>query len=294
MSGKKEISDKKENFFTGARQFIHKFGILRHLSFMQGEKMNQSGQAALMDSIFFLTIVATICTSLFFFTINYGLQMESQLNSFYSSDFANDALKVITYINVARDGSSALSLAASGVKEYDYLLALIKEDYANEAQTPKHLTQRTIKAIATTLNSVLKPFEGSLDYAFYLVNESDTKPLALIMAVHKKTTSVGSNSSSSALCEDLKNGEGFVCRNYYYCLPSAKETLAKKIYPYVGQVNTALARVTLVDWASSGDSTPHAFQMGLDVWVSKDLNILSNLDAPAQIADFNCSLILMD
>ena len=110
---------------------------------------NSKGQAALMDSLFFLAIVSAVCTTLFFFTVNYGKQLDSQINSFYSTDFAADTIKVVSYINVLRTGMSVYD--ADGLVELDYLLAMMKEDYGN-----KRVFLQNKKAIASTFNSVSK------------------------------------------------------------------------------------------------------------------------------------------
>jgi hypothetical protein len=257
-----------------------------------GIRKDTSAQAALVDSLFFIAIVSAICTGLFYFAINYGLGPERLLNSFYSSDFAMDSLKVITYINIMRDGSS-VSLNPtlgpdpySGVvvtPEYDYLLALLKEDFAQN----KSIGYDSRKAISNTLYSVLKPFDDSIDYVFFIAKESysaqESKFVALIIASRKKVEGTG---EAGVDYIDPDTGESFsVNRVFYSCDPTNKAILEKYIYPYIGKVDSAIGKITL-SAGDLGSSSPYI--IGLSTWISKDINIMSNLDVDP---NFNCKLI---
>jgi len=225
-------------------------------------------QAALVDSLFFIAIVSAICTGLFYFAINYGLSTESSLNSFYSSDFAMDSLKVITYVNVMRDGS-AVSINPStpvSASEYDYLLASIKEDFAQK----KEIGMESRKAIANTLYSVLKPFDDSIDYVFYVIKEGATvqeaKYIALIIAVHVPSDS---GTEGQYYCDPLTKKCSYINRVFYSCNPTEKSVLEKCIFPNVGKVDSAIGKITLSD---------SPYTIGLHTWVSKRIDALKNLD----------------
>jgi len=240
-------------------------------------------QAALVDSLFFIAIVSAICTGLFYFAINYGLSTESSLNSFYSSDFAMDSLKVITYVNVMRDGS-AVSIDPSApvsASEYDYLLAFIKEDFAQN----KSIGIESRRAIANTLYSVLKPFDDSIDYVFYVIKEGATiqeaKYVALIMAVHVTSDSGEEN---QYYCDSLTKKCFYIHRVFYSCNPTEKSMLEKSVFPNLGRVDSAIGKITLSDSPSS--SSPYT--IGLHTWVSKRIEVLNNLDSNNS---FNCTKI---
>lgn len=241
--------------------------------------IDQKGQAALIDSLFFLGIVSVICTSLFFFTINYGSTMERQVNSFYSRDFASDALKVVSYINVMRNGNDVFSnqlFLEDASKEYDYLFALMKEDYSDK----REFSCQTRRAIKSTVSSVLRPFDDSFDYAFYVFRQSDNKFLFLMMAVHEcsdpQCTEKNQNIDYASLIE----------RKYYYCAPESKDVLEKKVFPYLGQVDTSIGKVTFSEPGSNDDTKGIPHVMGLSLWVSKSLAVLNNLSSPD--SEFNC------
>jgi len=234
--------------------------------------MNSKGQAALVDSMFFIAIVSAICTGLFYFAINYGLGTEALLVSFYSSDFAMDSLKVITYINVMRDGSpvEANPTSPSAYYEYDYLLALVKEDYAKSPT--KTLSPKTRVAIANTLYSVLKPFDDSIDYAFYIAKQGETaadvKFVALIIATHEKTDPTAPQ----------------VNRVFYSCDPSAKNVLEKYVFSSVGKVDSAIGKISLFD---SRDSSS-VYVIGLHTWISKNVEALKRDKLIATSSEFGC------
>lgn len=239
--------------------------------------LNQKGQAALIDSIIFLTIVMSIATGLLFFTVNYGLTSQDQLQSFYSSDFAADALKVVTYINVVRDGTNIDEIEYENSEdiELDYLLALIKEDYADK----KELSGTTINAIKNTFSAALQPFDNAIDYAFYLFNEDESEYLFLLMAVHE--------------CKSGCNDPGLpkeIERLFYYCKPGTTNYLEYEVFPTVGKVDSAFGKITLQD-EDNIDSIGRPFIMGLQVWIVRDSIALSSLSLNPEL---DCCIVGQD
>ena len=241
--------------------------------------VNQRGQAALMDSIIFLTIIASVATMLFFFMANYGARADDQLDALYAEDFSIDVLKVITYINVTRDGRSVFEFSEEEdvEPEYDYLLAMMKEDYADTGT----FTERTKRATASTISSALRPFDESIDYVYYLLNEDSDEYLFLMFAVH----------------EPVLDRDGDIIevkRVFYECQPHDKELLTQEVFPYVGEVNTAGGKIVLAEPYSTSN-TP--FIMSLNLWITKDLEILENLgdpDVEGGVVDLTCTAIPLD
>ena len=252
----------------------------------QNKFLGCKGQAALTDSLFFLAIVAAITAMLFFYMTSYGQRMNNQLDSFYTRDFAADSLKVITYVNTIRDGTElqkhidgAYCSGGCPVPEFDYLLALMKEDYSDNQE----FTPQTTNAIALTLNSVLKPFDDSVDYAFYLLSEGEDDFLFLLLAVHE-------GEEDTLIDAEKKIYEnGYVERVYYTCNPQNQDVLVKHVTPFVGEVNQSKGKVSFVD-PKVTDSSGRPFIIGLDVWISKDLPVIKDLGPQSTFAgqDFNC------
>jgi len=241
-------------------------------------RMNHKGQAALMDSIIFLTIVASITAGMFFFTINYGTQTKEQVNDFYASDFAVDSLKVITYINVLRTGDDFGYLASGETVELDYLLALIKEDYADT----KTLSPETTKALVATLSATMKPFDRAYDYSFYLVNESEKNFLFALFALHECT-------SDPSICDDATNPNKEIDRVFYYCTPGVSDFLEKEVFPRAGKINSGYGKVTLSE--NIGTSTEsRIYIMGLHTWSARNISSLQDLELNV---DLDCTKIVL-
>ncbi len=240
--------------------------------------MNNKGQAALVDSIMFLTIVSIICTMLFYFAINYGVNVESQISSFYSKDFAQDILKVITYINVSRSGDPILFETLEEERfEPDYLLALIKEDYADTFGDSPSLKDSTKRAIATTVTSVVAPFEHAIDYAFYMINESSTERghLFLFLATRE--------------CVDDEVPCPEVERNYYYCIPYNSNILEDEVFPNLNKVDSSTGKVVLFSEEGRGSSpTSLHFLIGFSGWISEDVPVLYRDNVLGEGSAFNC------
>lgn len=250
--------------------------------------MNNKGQAALVDSVLFLTIIMSISAGFLFFTINYGSQTQNQLSSFYSSDFSADVLKIVTYINVARDGSliSSQDLEGSDFDDFelDYLLVLIKEDYADS----RSVTQRTQNAIKNTFESALKPFQASMDYVFYLYNEETNEYFFLLFSVHECVEYCDVEQIQTRVGLVSRPNPNMVIENrFYFCQPDGRNNfLEKELFPTLGKVDSAFGKVTL---PVSLDSAGMSFVMGLHIWVVTNSDKISEIGDGS--ADLNCELL---
>jgi hypothetical protein len=238
---------------------------------------DKRGQAALVDSLFFIAIISALGTGLFYFAINYGLSSEAMLNSFYSSDFASDALKVITYVNITRDGRIVTpQMVVSSSDEFDYLFAMIKEDYAENSKELVQITPLTQKYIATTLYSVLKPFDASFDYIFFITKEgairSEQKFMVMIFALHKPVDPADKNKG--------------VTREFYSCYPQFSNVIEKYIFPNAGSLDSSIGRISLCE--SSGQCL--SYLLGINLWVSKKAEVFTSITNGTD-TEFNCSLI---
>jgi len=158
----------------------------------------------------------------------------------------------------------------------------MKEDYADNQE----FSSETTRAIALNLNSVLKPFDDSIDYSFYLLSEGESDFLFLLLAVHQ--------GEQSLVDPDKKKYEtDYVERVYYTCQPLNQDVLVKHVTPFVGEVNQSKGKISFVDPGIS-DSSGRPFIIGLDVWISKELPVIKDLDPKSTFAgqDLNCSRII--
>ncbi|MCX6804312.1 MAG: hypothetical protein NTY48_07160, partial [Candidatus Diapherotrites archaeon] len=210
---------------------------------------------------------------------------------FYSTDFAIDSLKILTYVSVFRDGRaiSALDKVEAKSAEFDYLLALIKEDYAKSPTNVDALSLNTRKAIANTLHSVLLPFDTSLDYVFFIEKEG-YKPgegsfLTMIIATKKCYSN----------CNPQDPPENRVIKRVYFsCNPSKSNVLEKLVFPNAGKVDSAIGKIML-----SKDTSGHAtnYVLALHMWVSKKIGAISEIVRTSDLPldqhepDFRCELL---
>jgi hypothetical protein len=201
-----------------------------------------------------------------------------------------DSLKVISYINVVRDGRSIEEVRNSGdIFESDYLLALIKEDYANE----RKMSPPTRKAIVRTLDTVMKPFDAAIDYSFFLLSESEEQYLFLLFATHQCDDG-GDDYDGDGIssCLDIDEAkEDYVQRKYYYCEPGDNTILEREVFPTVGKVDTAFGKITLAD-AAEDEKQGRPFVVGFSGWVATSTPQLTE-DNLLNSADYNCDEITL-
>ncbi len=139
--------------------------------------LNSKGQAAVTDALFFLIVVMAISSFLLLFVTDYGQNLGGFISNRYKADFTTSALKTILYSNYPRDPDS-MNLA--GEPEVDYLMALVKEDYAvlttEEAGDDKHYKiDEYDVALARQIREVMRPISDSHDYLFYINTKIDER-----------------------------------------------------------------------------------------------------------------------
>lgn len=128
--------------------------------------MNQKGQAAVTDTIYFLLIVTGLCVFMFSFANSYGAAASSEIGRQYYLDYSSSALKTILYSSTPRDITQTLSYdpVSDDAVELDHLSAFIKEDYADDSQ----LKDDTQISVANTIRNIMRPVADSFDYLFYI------------------------------------------------------------------------------------------------------------------------------
>ena len=192
-----------------------------------------------------------------------------------------------------RDGNSISlnSYETTGTQygQFDYMLALVKEDYSRNNE----ISDSTKKAIANTLHSVLKPFDSSIDYAFFIALENsrvgEKKFVVLILAT-RKCTAVDND------CSEIRPGnDSIIKRAYYACDPAVSNVLEKYIYPNVGKVDSAIGTIAL---KSKNSEDYERFLIGINLWISRKIEPISRIittgeetDPAKRDPEFNCVLI---
>lgn len=141
------------------------------------ELKNDKGQAAMTDSLFFLTIIVALSVLLFKFSSTYGERVDLGINNLYFKEYTNSVLKSIYYTDMPLDTSRNVEDSL----ETDYLITAIKSDYlVNEkigASDVNSLDKNNLKDISKynlfhTIKSLMYPLPN-YDYIFYIQNQSD-------------------------------------------------------------------------------------------------------------------------
>jgi len=123
--------------------------------------LNEKGQAAVTDALYFLMIVTFLSVFLFGFANSYGNSVKEQIGDEFNTTFATNALKTILYSSTPRDFQKSIYDEDA---EIDSLLAIIKEDYSDDQKIDN--IEKVV--LGKTISSILSPIEDSIDYVFYI------------------------------------------------------------------------------------------------------------------------------
>jgi hypothetical protein len=151
-------------------------------------KLNNKGQAAITDALFFLTIIIALCVLMFQFSATYGDRINLATSELYFKEYSNSALKTIFYSEIPLNFSKDIN---ADTLETDYLMTAIKADYydngkigsgdinfldnSNVLNIAKYNLFNSIKAIMYSM--------PNYDYLFYLQNESNSEFEIFIMKI---------------------------------------------------------------------------------------------------------------
>ena len=140
--------------------------------------LGSSAQAAITDSIFLLVIVASLSALMFFFITGtppstgqeiqypagrgsgYGMTVQRIALEYYGTDYATSALQTLMYSSTPRHEGENLEDAL----EVDYLLAFLKEDYANDLE----FEDSTKMLLLQDLNVIMVSSLPVYDFVFYM------------------------------------------------------------------------------------------------------------------------------
>ncbi|MBN2067564.1 MAG: hypothetical protein JW744_03795 [Candidatus Diapherotrites archaeon] len=151
--------------------------------------LSQRGQAALTDALYFLLIAGALSTWLLYSSATYGQVVKTQLNKQYWQEYTRSALETIVYSSTPRDPEIPLSEAT----EVDYLLAALKEDYADDL-----VLDETKAVLFNQVKTVMEPLRPNFDYAFYIY-VLDREEYAAAMLHISETSGTGLTGKSLVL-----------------------------------------------------------------------------------------------
>lgn len=244
--------------------------------------LGKRGQAAITDAMFLLVIVSGLSALMFFFItgtplggvgaarysvgkgVGYGVSVERIALEFYGTDYATSALQTVLYSSIPRHVDETLEEA----KEVDYLLAFLKEDYANDRQ----LSDSTKRLLMADVNTVMASSLASHDFIFVMRTiPREYGALSEFVFVLLKYTDFGASPNLKGV--------------YYFCSPEDGKDyiIEEKLLSKAGGVIKAQP-VILRFKTAEGEKTERIFT-ALDMWpsVSLDKELIESED------DLNCT-----
>jgi hypothetical protein len=225
------------------------------------------GQAAITDALFFLVIVMGLVSFLFFFTSQYGRTVGEYATSKYGSDYATSALKTVLYSSFSRNEFPLDSPEA----EVDFLVAAIKEDYADDENINYFKDDLT-----SSISSVMKPVNNSFDYFFFIrVDSGQTFKFPYFYLSRKEFTSV--YDSSGVFVESVETQD----KNYFCVVDD--QTKIDSFIVFVGAQGQA---VSPISFPLISGVNPHEGIVGLVLWVPRHFE-----DTEEVFAALNCTEI---
>ncbi len=162
------------------------------------------GQAAMTDSLFFLTIIVALCVLLFNFSATYGERTDFAINNLYFKEYTNSSLKAIFYTDIPLNFTKDINSL-----ETDYLITALKSDFLPDRKIGdsdiNSLSNGNIRDLSKynlfyTIKSLMYPLPN-YDYLYY-IQEIDTTNFIYFML---KINEVNDNKIISRyyLCEPL-------------------------------------------------------------------------------------------
>jgi len=263
--------------------------------------MNQKGQAAVTDALYFLLIVTFLSVFLFGFANNYGNTVRELITDEYNSTFATNALKSILYASTPRDPNYDVF---DDEAEIDYLLAILKEDYADD----QDIDEIERKVLGKTILSIMSPVGDTFDYIFTIQTSGESKNFVYIFF---HTTNFKQERADLVLARDFyiysaksndpSTDEDETHVNYFCGIGSDYENLEillTRLRANVGPTSEATAPIKLIK-EQLGTSDIDSFNAQVDlilwdaVWLGKTGDRTSNLfyvDDPENIdnIDWGC------
>jgi len=227
------------------------------------KSLKQKGQAAVTDALFFLIIVMALVSFLFFFSSQYGRTVGEYSDSKYASDYASSALKTVLYSSFARD-----NVSVEDSDEVDFLIAAIKEDYADDTSIEYFKNDLT-----DSVKNVMQPVRNSFDYLLFIrISDGSTFTFPYFFVSRKEFVSEKEGTFVSDVTSQEKN---------YYCAVT-KQLDVDNFIVFIGARGQAVSSITfpLID----GESHNGVAQLVL--WYPKNFS-----EEEAVFQKLNCELI---
>ncbi len=213
--------------------------------FVSRNAHSRSGQAAITDALFLLVIISSLTGFLFLFAANYGKGIADQVNRNDNFEFASSALKTIMYQSSPRDSNKIINtLSPDPNLELDYLMAIVKEDYADD----QILSDNTKRSLARAAYAVMRPVSDSQDY---LLAVNTAQKYVFLMIWRTKFIPLGGRFGNVQVDPQETH-------EIFFCDPSLSDNALQKLFLRVGNTVQAQALVNMVEF------TGNTFLLALD------------------------------
>ncbi len=236
--------------------------------------LGEKGQAAVTDALYFLMVVTFLSIFMFGFANSYGNSIREKIGNEYSTSFATNALKTILYASTPREASKTVYDADA---EIDYLLAVIKEDYSDDAVLGP--TER--KVLGRTVSAVMAPVADTKDYAFYVTippqEQTNKQGQFIFLYLHTTNFKVDASAFSSQKVPRyfVMASAGEPSHRDYFCVVPAGQgdvdysDLVKRLsrlFANIGPTAQASSQVKLVQETGKGSWFDFRAQADLVMW----------------------------
>jgi len=210
--------------------------------------MGSRGQAALTDALYFLLIVSALSTFLFFFAANYGATVQQRVVTQYWREYSTGALETILYSSTPRIAGQTLENAP----EVDYLLAAVKEDFADDREIDE-----TREVLTQNIFGIMQPLAVNFDYMFYIYLPG-AKEFAFVLLYTRESPETEGT---------FKPGDAKI----YFCKPANLDDL-ENLPETVGSTAQTSARIQLVEVDSEEVTGYPVAQASLSMWIPAPLD----------------------
>ena len=133
-------------------------------------KMDQRGQAAVTDALFFLTIVTVVSVLMFTNAMGYGKNLIDTSVEYYENTYIISALKTLYAV------SSPLEPDEYDVFKSNYndnLFTMLKKDYYLDSVLSNEMKIKVMKS----LGKIMLPINKNKNYLFYIYNPKTSGPV---------------------------------------------------------------------------------------------------------------------
>lgn len=232
------------------------------------KRNDRRGQAAVTDALFLLVIVSGLTGFLLLFASSYGKGISEQVIRNDSFEFVSSALKTVMYQSVARDSTQTIDPQNPDFdQEVDYLMAIVKEDYADDG----NLTLNTKRNIARSVFTVMKPVADSHDYLFSI---NTAQKYVLFVLWRTNFILNGDPAKPDRFQNAIPNPDK--PHSMYFCEPAITDNSVQKLFLRVGTATQAQALINMVEFSGNSfllalDTTEIRAGVTLATWVATSI-----------------------